>query len=345
MKATLLERFGGPEHLVFSDAPDPSPAPGEILVRVRACALNHLDLWVRGGLPGYKIKFPHILGSDIAGEVAGGDVDKAAVPLKLGQRVVVIPNRSCGHCEFCLSGRVNICAQYAIIGANGGPGGYAEYVSVPAQNVFPAPRGLKHEHAASFPLTFLTAWHMLITQADVKPGQTVLVCGAGSGVGVAAIQIATMAGAKVIAASTSDKKLAAAKELGAKEFVHMPKDELHRRVLQVTDGRGVDVVFEHVGPGVFEKALKCLRPGGIVVTCGSTTGPTVELDMRYVFFKELRIQGAKMGTASEFIEVLRAFEAGRLKPVVDSVFPLSEARQAQEYLAAGRQFGKVVLKV
>jgi NADPH:quinone reductase-like Zn-dependent oxidoreductase len=204
---------------------------------------------------------------------------------------------------------------------------------------------MSYEAAASFPLTFLTAWHMLITLGKLKCGQDVLILGAGSGMGVAGIQIASAAGARVLASSTSAEKLEAAKQLGAQVAIHSPPDDLLRRVVRATEGRGVDLVLEHVGPAVFDKALKALRPGGTLVTCGATTGPTVELDLRYVFSRELRILGAKMGSLWEFHEVVRLVAAGKLKPVVDATFPLEEARGAHEYLASRKQFGKVVLKI
>lgn len=346
MKAVLLEAFGGPENLHPGDAPDPVPGPGEALLKVRACALNHLDIWVRGGIPAYRIRLPHILGSDIAGTVVSGDLSRAACGLQPGARVVVHPGRSCGRCEACAAGLDNQCHEgHRLIGANGGPGGYAQYVAVPAQNLLPAPEGLSDEQAAAFPLTYLTAWHMLITQAGLRPGQTLLVLGAGSGVGVAAIQLAAMAGSRVLAASTSKEKLERAKALGAHGIIHSPPEDLQCKTLSLTGGRGADVVFEHVGPAMFGAALKSLRPGGTLVTCGATSGPTTELDLRYVFSRELRILGAKTGTLAEFHAMVRAVTMGRLEPVVDSTFPLAEAGRAHEYLASARQFGKVVLKI
>lgn len=343
MKAVLLESFGGPENLLYTDHQDPKPGRGEALVRVRACALNHLDIWVRTGLPAYKISLPHILGCDIAGEVVAYGPE-ASGP-KTGSRVVVCPGKSCGNCQACLNGQDSRCKEYGIIGAHGGNGGYAECVVVPARNLFPVPAGMSDEIAASFPLTFLTAWHMLITLGRLRAGQDVLVLGAGSGVGVAGIQIAAAAGANVIAASTSSEKLEAAKQLGASAVIHSPPDDLLRQAIKATGGRGVDLVFEHVGPAVFDKALKALKPGGTLVTCGATSGPTVELDLRYVFSRELRILGAKMGSLAEFHDVARLLASGKIKPVVDATFPLEEARRAHEYLASRKQFGKVVLKI
>ena len=337
-----MEGFGGPEVLKPAELPDPQPGPGEILVRVRACALNHLDLHVRGGLPAYKIAMPHILGCDAAGTVAA--LGPGATAFRIGARVAVAPGRSCGRCDDCLAGQDNRCAQYAIIGAGAGPGGYAEYLRVPEACAVEVPDSMSFEEAAAFPLTYLTAWHMLVTLAACGPGQTVLVLGAGSGVGVAAIQIASLSGARVIAVSTSAEKLEKAKALGAEETIHAPPQDIARQTRKLTGGALADVAFEHVGPAVFMDALKSLKPGGRLVTCGATSGPEVTLDLRYVFWRQLQILGSKMGTLAEFRRVARLAGEGRLKPVVDKVFPLAQARAAHEYLADRRQFGKVVLR-
>ncbi|MEK7858081.1 MAG: zinc-binding dehydrogenase [Elusimicrobiota bacterium] len=343
MKAVILEKFGGPENLKSTELPDPVPEPGEVLLRVRACALNHLDLFVRDGIPAYKIALPHILGCDVAGEVAA--LGPGVTAVKAGQRMAVSPGRSCLRCDACLAGKDNDCRQYGIIGAQGGPGGYAELLCVPEACLLPIPDALSFEEAAAYPLTFLTAWHMLMTLGACGPDQTVLVMGAGSGVGVAAIQMAKLAGARVIAASTSEEKLARAKALGADFLIHNPPQDLVRQTTRLTGGAMADIVVEHVGPAVFDGALKCLKTGGRLVTCGSTTGPVVELDMRFVFSRQLQILGSKMGTQAEMRRVARLVAQGKLKPVVDRRFPLAEARQAQEYLAAKKQFGKVLLTV
>ena len=343
MQAVILERFGGPENLKSADLPKPAPAAGEALVRVRACALNHLDIFVRDGIPAYKIPLPHILGCDVAGEVA--EIGAGVTSVKTGDRVAVSPGRSCGRCEFCFSGQDNQCRDYGIIGAQGGPGGYAEFLRVPEGYLLPLPETLSFEEGAAYPLTFLTVWHMLLTLGRCGPDSTVLVLGAGSGVGVAAIQVAKLAGAFVIASSTSEEKLGKARALGADAGIHSPPQDLTKSVRKLTHGAMADIAVEHVGPAVFDAALKSLKVGGRLVTCGSTTGPVVELDMRYVFSRQLQILGCKMGTQSEMRQVARMVAAGRLKPVVDRVFPLSEARQAHEYLAQKKQFGKVVLKV
>lgn len=343
MRATVLKEFGGPENLVSVTVPDPIPGPGEVLLRVRACALNHLDLWIRAGLPSSKVKVPHILGCDVAGEVAalgpgvGGDI-------ALGARFAVHPGRSCGCCDACRDGREPDCPSYGIIGAYGGlPGGYAELIAVPIEHLLPMPEAMSFTDAAAVPLTFLTAWHMLRTLADLKPGETVLIVGAGAGVSTAAIQTAKLAGARVIATSTSKEKLERARGLGADETILHPPDELARSVRRLTKGRMADAVFEHVGMGVLAEAIKCLRPSGRLVTCGATAGPVAEIDMRYVFSRQLKIIGSKMGSLAEMRAVWSLAAQGRLKPVVDRTFPLDAARQAHEYLEAKGQFGKVVL--
>jgi NADPH:quinone reductase-like Zn-dependent oxidoreductase len=343
VQAVILEKFGGPENLKAAKLPDPKPSAGEVLLRVKACALNHLDIFVRDGIPAYKIALPHILGCDVSGEIV--ELGPGVASVKKGDRVAVSPGRSCGHCEFCLSGRDNHCKEYGIIGAQGGPGGYAELLRVPENCLLPLPGSLSFEEGAAYPLTFLTAWHMVMTLGGCGPDSTVLALGAGSGVGVAAIQVAKAAGAFVIATSTSADKLERARKLGADEGIHSPPQDIVKTVHKLTGGRMADIAVEHVGPPVFDAALKSLKTGGRLVTCGSTTGPVVELDMRYVFSRQLQILGSKMGSQAEMRQVARLVADGRLKPVVDKVFPLAEARQAHEYLAQKKQFGKVVLKI
>ncbi|MDE2143393.1 MAG: zinc-binding dehydrogenase [Elusimicrobia bacterium] len=342
MKAAVLTAFGGPENLAFEAVPDPVPGPGEVLLRVRACALNHLDLWIRAGLPSAKIKIPFLLGCDVAGEVAA--LGPGVSGVAMGARFAVHPGRACGQCEACRDGREPDCADYGIIGAYGGrPGGYAELLAVPVAHLLPMPAGMSFTDAAAMPLTFLTAWHMLSTLAELKPGQTVLVVGAGSGVATAAVPIAKLLGAKVIATSTSEAKLVRAKELGADMTIRHPPEDLARAVRKLTGGEMVHAVFEHVGGTVIGEALKCLRRSGRLVTCGATSGFIAPIDLRYVFDRQLRISGAKMGSLAEMRAVWSLAAEGKLRPAVDRVFPLSEARAAHEYLAAGGQFGKVVL--
>jgi NADPH:quinone reductase-like Zn-dependent oxidoreductase len=343
VKAVVVSQFGGPENLSATTLPDPVPGPGEVLLRVRACALNHLDIFVREGIPAYKIELPHVLGCDVSGEVAA--LGAGVTAAKVGDRVAVAPGRSCGHCDFCLDGRDHHCARYGIIGAQGGPGGYAQLLAVPQRHLLPLAPAMSFEEGAAFPLTFLTAWHMLMTLGGCGPGQWALVLGAGSGVGVAAIQLAKLAGAKVIAVSTSQEKLEKAKGLGADETILTPAQDIVKQTLKFTGGRMADIAVEHVGPAVFDAALKSLRSGGKLVTCGSTTGPNVTLDMRYVFSRQYQILGSKMGSQGELRKVASLVAEGRLKPIVDKTFDLADARAAHEYLAAKRQFGKVVLSV
>jgi NADPH:quinone reductase-like Zn-dependent oxidoreductase len=342
MRAAVLKAFGGPENLEYTEVPDPVPGPGEVLLRVRACALNHLDLFIRAGLPSAKVKTPFILGCDAAGEVAalGPGVSGSA----LGARFAVHPGRCCGVCVPCREGRESDCADYGIIGAYGGrPGGYAELLAVPLQHLLPMPDGMAFSEAAAAPLTSLTAWHMLTTLAGLKAGETVLVLGAGAGVSVAAVQIAKALGARVIATSTSTDKLQRAKALGADMTIQYPPEDLTRTVRKLTGGAMVDVVFEHIGGDIMAEALKCLRRSGRLVTCGATAGPVAPVDLRYVFDRQLQILGAKMGSLAEMRAVWELVIDGRLKPVVDRTFPLTGARDAHEYLASRGQFGKVVL--
>ncbi|MFI5362640.1 MAG: zinc-binding dehydrogenase [Elusimicrobiota bacterium] len=342
MKAAVLNAFGGPENLEFTTVPDPVPGPGEVLLRVRACALNHLDLWIRRGLPSAKVKTPFILGCDVAGEIAA--LGPGAAGVEVGGRFAVHPGRCCGRCPACADGREPDCPDYGIIGAYGGrPGGYAELLAVPVEFLLPMPPSLDFARAAAAPLTFLTAWHMLMTLAELKAGETLLVVGAGSGVATAAISIGKRLGARVIATSTSEAKLERAKRLGADLTIHHPPEELPRAVRKLTAGAMADAVLEHVGGDVLPEALKCLRRSGRLVTCGATKDPIAPIDLRYVFDRQLRIIGAKMGSLAEMRRVWPLVASGELVPIVDRSFPLSEARAAHEYLAARGQFGKVVL--
>lgn len=342
MKAVIFSRHGGPEILRYTDVPDPVIGSNDVLVRVRACALNHLDIWVRRGMPGVTIPLPHIGGCDIAGEVAkiGGDVTH----LHEGERVMLAPGVGCGHCEQCLSGKDNQCRKYTLLGYVY-DGGYAEYVKAPAVNALPMPATLSFEEAAAVPLVFLTAWHMLITRAQLKPSEEVLILGAGSGVGSAAIQIAKLTGARVIATAGSEAKLAKAKELGADEVIQHSKQNIADEIKRITNRRGVDVVFEHVGQATWEQSIRSLAIGGRLVTCGATTGYEGKIDIRYLFSRNLSILGTYMGGKAELFDVIELVREGKLKPVVDTVLPLQDAAAAQQRLENREQFGKIVLKV
>ncbi|MEK6683058.1 MAG: zinc-binding dehydrogenase [Nitrospirota bacterium] len=340
MKAVVFHEHGGPEKLVYQDVPTPLPGEDEVLIRVRACSINHVDIWVRQGIPAYKTAFPHISGCDVAGLVEA--IGKNVTGINRGEKVFVAPGLSCFRCAYCLSGQDNMCIAYKILGAHAN-GGYAEYVTVPAINVLTMPNTLRFEDAASFPLAFLTAWHMLITRAELKAGQEVLVLAAGSGIGTAAIQIAKLAGAWVVAAVGRDEKLAKARTLGADEVINYQREDFSNKIREFTGGKGVDVVFEHVGPETWEKSLTSLAKNGKLVTCGATSGPEARTDLRYIFSRQLSILGSMMGTRSELLEVTKLMEIGKLKPVIDSVFPLKEARKAQERMLERNHFGKLIL--
>jgi NADPH:quinone reductase-like Zn-dependent oxidoreductase len=338
MKAVRMHEFGGPEVLRYEEVPDPVLRKDHVLIRIRACALNHLDLWVRKGLPG--VKLPHTLGSDIAGEVA--KCGEYITDLKVGTRVLLSPMLFCGHCEQCNSGRQNFCTQFAVLG-NNAEGGNCELITVPRVNVIPIPDSLAFVDAASVPLVFLTAWHMLVGNAKLRAGQSVLVLGASSGVGSAAIQIGKMLGALVITTAGDERKLAKARELGADHTINHYKQKISDEVKRITNRGGVDVVFEHVGVATWPESIKSLKYGGTLVTCGATTGYDAALDLRVLFARQLSFYGSYMGAEGELDEVLKHIFSGRLKPIVDKSFPLSETRAAHEHLASSEQFGKVVV--
>jgi NADPH:quinone reductase-like Zn-dependent oxidoreductase len=338
MKAICFHEHGTSEVLRYEDAPDPVIGPSEVLVRVRACALNHLDIHLRRGVR--KMSLPHIVGADVAGEIVavGADVKNWTA----GKKVLLQPGVSCGVCAKCVSGDDNLCRQYAVLGA-AQDGGYAELVKVGEQNVLPFPESLSYEEAAALPLVFLTAWHMLINRAKMQAGDTVLVLGAGSGVGSAAIQIVKLFHGTVIATAGSEEKLSKWKDLGADYVINHATQDISAEVKRMTGKRGVDVVFEHVGSATWTHSYMSLATGGRLVTCGVTSGYDATLDLRYLFSKNLSLIGSFMGRKDELITLLEFVNRGLLKPVVDRVFPLSEARAAQEHIEHREQFGKVVL--
>src|ERR1700688_23295 len=338
MKAVRIHQFGGPEVLSYEDVPDPQPRQDQVLVRVRACSLNHLDVWVRKGLPG--VKLPHILGSDVAGEVV--EVGEYISGFKAGQRVLLAPMHYCGYCTRCVAGLQNQCREFTVLG-NAVDGGNCELIAAPAANVIPIPDSLDFNQAASVPLVFVTAWHMLVGRAGIRPGQTVLVLGASSGVGIAAIQIAKLFHCRVITTAGDKAKLAKGRELGADFGIDHYKQKISEEVRKITNKEGVDIVIEHVGAATSDERLSSLKSGGQLVTCGATTGPSVSLDLRHLFARQLSLLGSYMGTMGELHEVLRHVFSGRLKPVVDRVFPLSEIRAAHEYLEKSQMFGKVIV--
>jgi len=342
LKAIVFHQHGAPSVLHYTDVAEPSIHPHEVLVRVRACALNHLDLWVRRGIPGVNIPLPHIPGSDIAGEVV--QVGREVTTVYLGEKVVLAPGVTCGKCAACVSGNDNRCREFTNLGYLI-DGGCAEFVRCPEVNCLPCPENLSFEEAAAVPLVFQTAWHMLVTRAQLQPGEDVLIIAGGSGVGSAAIQIAKFFGARVIATAGSDEKLARARQLGADDVIHHGIMKIHQEVRRLTHKRGVDVVFEHVGAATWDESVASLTLGGRLVTCGATTGYDAKVDLRFLFSRQLSLLGSYMGTKSELRTVMKLVAAGHLKPVVDRVLPLASCAEAHAYLENSKQFGKVVLAV
>jgi NADPH:quinone reductase-like Zn-dependent oxidoreductase len=341
MKALTFHEFGGPDKLRYEDVPDPKIKPNEVLVRVRACALNHLDLFVREGIPALKTPLPFWTGCDIAGEIAEVGADVPAV--KVGTRVAVNPNLTCGRCEFCAQGEDSLCVRYGILGEHV-PGGLAEYVAVRGDNVLPLPPAISFEAAASFVLTNMTAWRMVVTQGQVRPGQDVLVIGVGGGVSSTAVQIARLCGARVIVTSSDDAKLEKAKALGAEVGInYKTHPEWAKLVFEATGKRGVDVVIENVGAATWKDSIRSLKGGGRLVTCGSTSGPIGETLIPLLFWKQAHLIGSTMANRKEFHDVMGQFFAGRLRAIIDEVVPLKDGAAAQQRLAEGKQFGKIVL--
>lgn len=342
MKAVLFREHGGPDKLSYEDLPLPMIGPEEVLVRVKACAVNHLDIWIRQGNPAYPMPLPHVSGSDIAGivEQVGAQVEGVTA----GELVFVSPGISCWRCELCLAGRDNFCRTYSLLGAML-HGGYAQYVKVPFRNVLPMPKNLTFEQAAAFPLVSVTASHMLFALAGLQHGETVLIMGAGSGVGSMAVQMAKLAGARVITTVGADDKIPKAVVLGADAVINHSKEKVAERVKLLTEGKGVDVVIEHIGPEVWETCLASLAKGGRLITCGATTGAEVKLDLRYVYSRQFTIKGSYMGTRAELVKAAELMGQKRLIAVIDRTYPLREARAAQELMLSRKFFGKIVLTV
>jgi len=345
MKAAVFHEHGTPEVLKYEDLPDPEIGKNQVLIDVKAVALNHLDLFVRGGIPGLNLEMPHILGSDISGIIkeTGSGVSEDLQP---GQRIVVDPGMSCGVCEFCTRGEESLCAQYGIIGEHY-RGGYADLMAVDSLNVIPVPEHVKlsYPQLAATPLTFMTAWRMLHPKAKIKEGDDVLIIGIGGGVALAALQIAKVAGARVIVTSSSDDKIERAKNLGAAIGInHKKNPDYNNEIWNLTNKRGVDIVVDSVGEVTWERSLRSLTKGGRLVTCGATTGPKAMTNVSLVFWKQLEILGSTMSSRSELREVLQLVWDGKLTPVVDTVLPLSSAKEAHERLERGEQFGKIVLE-
>ncbi|MGA2723016.1 MAG: zinc-binding dehydrogenase [Bryobacteraceae bacterium] len=341
MKAARIHQHGGPEVLAYEDVPEPRLRPDQVLVRVRACALNRLDLFVRAGIPGMRFSMPHVLGSDIAGEIVeAGDLCERVKP---GWRVLLSPGLSCRQCEQCLSGADNFCRRFAVFGY-AVDGGNTELLAAPEYSVIRIPDDLGFEEAAAAPVVFLTAWHMLMTRAHLRPGEDVLVLAASSGVGSAAIQIARMFQCRVISTAGGEAKLAKARQLGADHVIDHYRQDIASEVKRITGKRGVDVVVEHVGAATWPKSLESLAHGGRLVTCGATTGYGAGVDLRYLFSKQWSLLGSFLGSMGELHQVLKFVFRKQLKPVIDRVYPLAEIRAAHERLENKEQFGKVIVK-
>ncbi len=340
MKAVRFHEHGGLDVLKYEDAPEPKIQANEVLVRVKACALNHLDLWLRMGVRGWPLAMPHIVGSDISGEVA--EVGSLVTRVKPGDRVLLCPGISCGQCDACFKGLDSACRQYTLFGAMV-DGGYAEYVKSPEANVIPIPGDLSFDEAAAVPLVFITAWHMLVTRAGLKPGEEALIIAAGSGVGSAAIQIAKLIGARVIATAGTDAKLEKARALGADEVINHSTQSIAEEVRRLTDKRGVDVIVEHVGAAVWDACFDSLATYGRLVTCGVTSGPEVKLNLQGLFSRQRALLGSFMGGKGELLEALKFIAQGKLRAVIDSAFPLKEAAAAQRKMESRDFFGKILL--
>ena len=342
MRGVTINRHGGYETLEVGELPEPAAAAGEAIISVRAVALNHLDVWVRRGVPGHKFPLPIVPGSEVSGVVES--IPKDSSGFREGDEVVVSPGYSCGNCPACLTGNDPLCRGYGIRGESS-DGGAAEKIAVPVRDLIPKPAALSFAEAAAVPLDFLTAWHMLVARAQIRPGETVLVHAGGSGVGSAAIQIARLWGATVFTTVGSEKKAGKAKELGADEVIHYGETDFAGEIRELTSKRGVDVVIEHVGADTFDGSMRCLTRGGSLVTCGATTGADVSINLRVVFFKAVSIMGSTMGSLAELHEVFRHVEAGTFRPVVDRVLPLDQIGEAHRVLENREAFGKVVLEI
>ncbi len=342
MRGISITKHCGAEAMRVQALDAPQAGPGEVCVAIEACGVNHLDVWVRKGVPGHHFPLPLIPGSDVAGTVAAVGLGVAHV--KVGDPVVVAPGVGCGVCALCAAGRDQHCRAYAILGEHR-DGGYAEQVVVPAANVIARPPSLSSIDAAAMGVAFLTAWHMLVSRAQLVPGEVVLIQAAGSGVGSAATQIAQLFGATVIAAASTDDKLARARALGAAHTINNREEDTAKRVHAITHKRGADVVIEHVGPATWEHSVRALARQGRLVTCGATTGPEVKLNLQHLFFKSQSILGSTMGSRGEFANILTLAAAGKLRPVVDHVLPLAEAGQAHTLLETRQVFGKIILDI
>ncbi len=340
MKAVVFDRHGGPEVLRSEDVPEPAPARGDVVIEVKAASINHIDIFLRRGMPGIKVPMPKIIGSDAAGVIR--EIGLEVSGLRIGQRVTINPGISCGHCEFCAAGFGSQCLTYAMVGENT-DGAYAQLLKVPSHIVLPIPDSISFEDAAAAPLVFMTAWSMMVNKGNIRPGEDVLILGAGAGVGTAAIQIAKMVGCRVFATASTEEKLQRAKQLGADFLINYKTEEFDKKVRDLTNRRGVDVVVDYIGADTWVRSLRSARRGGRVLTCGATTGFAPQTDLRQIFFRQVQVIGSTMGSHREFLDVMKCVFRGQLKPVIDRVLPLEEARKGHELIEARAVFGKIVL--
>jgi NADPH:quinone reductase-like Zn-dependent oxidoreductase len=340
MKAVVFNQHGGPEVLQYVDVPDPRPGPGEVLIEVKATSINHIDIFLRRGMPGIKVPLPKIVGSDAAGIIR--ELGRDVSGLMPGQRVTINPGITCGHCEFCSAGFGSQCVSWAMVGEHR-DGAYAEFVVVPAHIVLPIPDHISFEEAAAAPLVFLTAWSMMVGKGNIRPGEDVLILGAGAGVGTAAIQIAKLVGCRVFATASNAEKLQRAKELGADALINYTTEEFDKAIRELTNKRGVDIVVDYIGADTWVRSLRSARRGGRVLTCGATTGFAPQTDLRHIFFRQVQVLGSTMGSHREFLDVMKCVFRGQLKPVIDRVLPLPEARKGHELIEQRAVFGKIVL--
>src|SRR5436190_5955490 len=330
MKAVRVSTPGGLEALEFADVPEPVPGPGELTLEVKAASVNHLDVWVRRGLP--VAKYPIILGADAAGIVR-----------ETGRRALLSPTLSCGTCEFCASGEKPLCVKYVILGEHR-DGSQAGRICVPAENLIPIPDTLSFEEAAAAPLVYLTAWRMLITRGRLSPSEDILVWSAGAGVGVACLHLAKLTGARVIATASSDEKCARLRDLGADFVLNHAREDVVKRIRELTSKRGVDIVVDYIGKDTWGRSVQCVRRGGRIVTCGATSGHDPAEDLRQIFYRQLEVIGCTMGNNKELTDALRPIFEGRIRPVIDSVLPLAEVAAAHQRLEQRSACGKIILK-
>jgi len=349
MRAFVVREHGDLSQLEIADMPEPQlSADGDVKVRLKAAALNHLDLWTLRGLPGLSLEFPHILGADGAGVVA--EVGAGVARVKVGDRVMLNPGVSCHRCDYCLAGEHSLCDSYGLLGEHLA-GTLAEYLVVPEQNLeimptLPAPHAeLTWEEAAAYSLVTLTGWRMLVTRAKLRPGETVLIWGVGGGVSSAALKIAKLMGATVFVTSSSDEKLAVAESMGADAVINHAGSDVVREIRQITGERGVDVIVENVGEATWERSLRVLAKKGRLVTCGATSGPQVVTDVRKMFWHQWTLIGSTMGSVSEYSEIVRLLGQGHLRPTIDAVYPLDQAVEAFRRLESGDQMGKLVIEI